>query len=55
MRFAGYIKHGFYKLRVRKPLRTHSTRTRPKHIRTHQTNRFTEPIFAPHLIPKGTY
>lgn len=54
MRFSGYPKHGFLKLRVRKPLRFHSTRLRPKHLRTHQTNRFTQPILAPHLIPKGT-
>jgi hypothetical protein len=54
MRFAGHIKHGFLKFRVHKPLRFHSTRTRPKHIRTQQTNRFVEPIFAPHLIPRGS-
>lgn len=55
MRFAGTTKHGFLKFRVKKPLRFHSTKLRPQHIRTHHTNRFSEPVLAPHLVPKGTF
>jgi hypothetical protein len=54
MRFSGTPKHGFLKLRIKKPLRLHSTKLRPPHIRTHRTNRFSQPVLAPHLIPKGS-
>lgn len=53
MKFCHSHKQGFFTQRTIKPLRFHSTLTRPSKIRFHHTVHFVDPVLAPHLRVRG--